>query len=306
MIHNFVGIDISKNDFVVACYNKKTTNEYKNSTEGINEFIEEYQCVLQESLSILETTGGYEAELLYSLCQHGFRVHRANTRKVKNFIRSLGNAAKTDILDAKALARYGQERHKELELFKPQSEQAINLFQLVQRRNDLKQMKVAEKNRRREKNNTVQSSIEKFISLLEEEINNITKEIRDIIKSDPVLEKKLKVIKTVPGIGDIVASELLVLLPEIGKLDRRKIASLAGLAPRANDSGRFKGYRKTCPGRCGIKQILYMAAMAARNSNSELKIFYQNLINRGKKKMVALVALMRKILVIANARLKTI
>ena len=110
------------------------------------------------------------------------------------------------------------------------------------------------------------------------------------------------VLKTVPGIGDIIANELLILMPELGKLDRRQIASLAGCAPRANDSGRSSGYRRTSPGRAIIKPILFMAAMAARKSNSSFKTFYENLINRGKKKMVALTALMRKIITTANAR----
>ncbi|STX58528.1 Transposase, IS116/IS110/IS902 [Legionella israelensis] len=119
-----------------------------------------------------------------------------------------------------------------------------------------------------------------------------------------MLREKKAILKTIPGIGDIIANELLVLLPELGSLTRRKIASLAGLAPKANDSGQFSGYRCIGYGRCGIKPILFLAAMAARNSNSSLKSFYNQLISSGKKKMVALTALMRKIIVIANARIR--
>ena len=119
-----------------------------------------------------------------------------------------------------------------------------------------------------------------------------------------MLQKKKEVLKTIPGVGEVTANHLLVLLPELGTLNRKQIASLTGLAPIANDSGKFKGYRATGHGRAGIKPILFMAAMAARNSNSSLKSFYNRLVDAGKKKMVALTALMRKIIVMANAKVR--
>lgn len=303
--HNFIGIDIGKFSFIVALHETKITHEYENSSTGISQFIEEYQGMLSDSLCILETTGGYELELLYTLRANHYAVHRADARKVKHFIRSFGNKAKTDTLDAKALANYGKERAEILELFCPQSKQSIDLFQLVQRRKDLKQILVAEKNRLKSPAaQLVRKSFEAMINLINEQIKEVTEQINLIIELDPTMKAKQAVLKSIPGIGDIVAFELLVLLPELGRLNRRKIASLAGLAPRANDSGKFQGYRRTGHGRDGIKPILFMAAMAARNSRSSLKAFYEHLIAKGKKKLVALTALMRKILVIANARLK--
>jgi transposase len=181
----------------------------------------------------------------------------------------------------------------------------VTLFHLVQRRNDLKMMLIAEKNRLASPGlMRVKQGIQKIIELLETELNEITLEIKNHIEQDAVLKRQLACLKSVPGIGDIVAFELLIRLPELGKLTRKKIASLAGLAPRANQSGQFTGYRRTGHGRTGIKPILFMAAMAARNSKTSLKEFYEKLLEKGKKKMVALTALMRKILVIANARLK--
>ncbi len=239
------------------------------------------------------------------LCESGFAVHRANTRKVKRFIQSYGNDAKTDKLDAKALALYGYERVQRLELFSPQSANAISLFELVQRRNDLKQMIVAEKNRlKAPRANIIKDSCNAVLEVLNKQIEAITDDINALIDADSLLKAKKEVLKTIPGIGNIVANELLVLLPELGSLTRRKIASLAGLAPKANDSGQFSGYRCISYGRCGIKPMLFLAAMAARNSNSSLKFFYNQLISNGKKKMVALTALMRKIIVIANARIR--
>jgi transposase len=305
LYNNFVGVDIGKFSFVVAIHGQKQVKEYDNDPSGIKSFIKDYQKYLSKGLCILETTGGYEMRLVLTLCEAGYAVHRANTRKVKHFIRSLGNSAKTDKLDSKALALYGYERSARLECFTPQSKQALALYELVQRRQDLKRLLVAEKNRlKAPRANLVQESCRAMIETINQQVQLITEQINAFIEQDPGLKAKKEILKSIPGIGDITANELLVLLPELGTLSRRQIASLAGVAPMANDSGTFKGYRATGHGRSDIKPILFMAAMAARNSNSSLKSFYNRLIEAGKKKMVALTALMRKIIVIANARLK--
>lgn len=301
----FIGIDIGKLTFVVGEYGCKKTIEYDNTPEGIDHFIKDYHSKLTQGLSILETTGGYEMRLLLTLCDKGFAVHRANTRKVKNFIRSLGNGAKTDQLDGKALALYGYERHQRLECFQSQSKQSLELYELAQRRQDLKLMLVAEKNRLKgPRTDFIKESCQEIIEAFGEQIASIGKRIDQIVEADSVLKQKKAVLETIPGIGALTAVNLLIFLPELGKLNRKQIASLTGLAPIANDSGLFKGYRATGHGRAGIKPILFMAAMAARNSNSWLKSFYNRLIEAGKKKIVALTALMRKIIVIANARIR--
>lgn len=305
LYNNFVGVDIGKFTFVVAVYNQKQTKEYDNTAEGIKEFLKEYRGILSKGLCILETTGGYETRLLLTLCAKNIAVHRANTRKVKHFIRSYGNGAKTDKLDGKALALYGYERGERLELFVPQTKDALILYELVQRRKDLKRLLVAEKNRlQAPRADVIKQSCQAMIEAISEQIKLITDELNLKINTDPVLKKKKEILKTVSGIGEITSTELLILLPELGKLSRRQIAALAGLAPIANDSGLYKGYRATGHGRSDIKPILFLSAMAARNSNSSLKSYYNRLIDAGKKKMVALTALMRKIIVIANARLK--
>jgi transposase len=304
---NFLGIDIGKFNFVVSVYGSNTTSEYENSSAGIGQFIQENQEILLDSLCVVENTGGYELQFLYTMVTGNYKIHRADARKVKNFIRSFGSLAKTDALDAKALAKYAHERAEQLELFIPASQIDIELFQLVQRRSDLKLMLVAEKNRLQGPgNNMVSHTITPIIAVLNDQIEAITTKIIAVIDSNPELRIKKELLKTIPGIGNVVSFELLILLPELGKLCRRKIASLAGLAPRANESGRFSGYRRTGHGRSGIKPILFLAAMAARNSKTHLKEFYEKLITKGKKKMVALTALMRKILVIANAKIKSL
>lgn len=300
-----IGIDIGKLTFFVASHGQKVVKEYENTTSGICQFIKDFKKTLPSSLCVLETTGGYEMRLLLALSKEGYALHRANTRHVKNFIRSYGNTAKTDRLDAKHLALYGFERSQSLMLFAPPSEQSMQLYELVQRRIDLKQMLVAEKNRLKAPRTTyVSNSIQLIIKVLTKEIELITGQIEQLIMNDPVLKQKQKTLRTIPGIGPIIANELITLLPELGQLNRREIAALVGLAPLANDSGQFRGYRRTTYGRQGVKPLLFLAAMAARNSNSPLRIYYQTLTGRGKLKMVAMVALMRKILVMANARLK--
>lgn len=302
---NFFGIDIGKFTFVVSIHGEKSTMEYENSLTGISKFWQEFKSKLLNSLVILETTGNYEMPLLLDLCMKGISAHRANTRKVKNFIRSFGNAAKTDSLDAKALAYYGHERHQDLRLFKQPEQKMLNLYALAQRRRDLKEMLVAEKNRKKSPgSNLLQSSYDLMIEALENEIDKTTLQIEKIINEDADLKARKKVLKEIPGIGDKVAQDLLAFFPELGSLTRREVASLCGLAPRANDSGKHKGYRRTGHGREGIKPMLFLSAMAARNSNSKLKTYYEGLIARGKKKMVALTALMRKIIVIANAKIR--
>jgi transposase len=302
---SFIGIDIGKLTFFVAVHAQKTIREYENTPLGIDQFNKDFKKTLSDSLCILETTGGYEMRLLLALCAKNYAIHRANTRHVKNFIRSYGNTAKTDRLDAKHLALYGFERAQSLALFTPPSEQTMQLYELVQRRIDLKQMLVAEKTRLKSPRTFyVSGSIQSIIDVLSKELDIITKQIEHLITMDPILKQKQKTLRSIPGIGPIIANELITLLPELGELNRREIAALVGLAPLANDSGKFKGYRRTTYGRQGIKPLLFLAAMAARNSHSPLRTYYESLIGRGKLKMVALVALMRKIIVIANARLK--
>lgn len=303
MYQYFIGIDISKNDFSMAMYGEKKATVYPNNLEGFTAFFSDYQTCLKKGLVILETTGGYELSLIHYLQGQQCAVHRANARKVKYFIRSFGKLAKSDSIDASGLALYGYERHEKLELFKVNSQE--KLLKLVQRRIELKQMLVQEKNRRQAPNQHVlKRSFNAIISTIESELKLIEKEIDALCKSDPLLQEKKKILKSIKGIGDIIAVELLALLPEMGTINRRKIASLGGLAPHPNESGNRIGYRSTRGGRADVKPILFMAAMTAARSKSNLGEFYERLLKAGKKKMVALTALMRKILVIANAKMK--
>ncbi len=304
--HSFIGIDISKADFVVATHGLKITTIYPNTRLGWCNFLTEHQG-LSEALVILETTGGYELGLALFLLEQGVKVHRADTRKVKNFIRSWGQLGKSDRIDALGLAGYGFERHAHLPLFQPRQENHQQLYELIQRRLDLKQMLVQEKNRLHlPASPAILKSYQALILCLETQLIEIEGLLEKLLQTDPVLSQRYHTLQEIAGVGPIVATTLLGLLPELGTLNRRQIANLAGLAPHPCESGKTVGYRRTKGGRVDVKRILFMAAMTARRTDSPLKAFYENLINRGKKKMVALTALMRKIVIIANAKLKSL
>lgn len=303
MYQNFIGIDISKDAFYVALYGQNEVNTYTNNHQGFNEFQQTYHEFLQNGLAVLETTGGYETALINHLLENHFRVHRANTRKVKHFIRSFGQLGKSDSIDASGLARYGFERHPSLPLYVENP--CKKLLKLVSRRNDLKHMIVQEKNRLKAPDQQdLKKSFEIVINALSEQMKEIEERIETIFRKSKILNQQKEILKTVNGIGDITAIQLLALLPELGTVNRKQIASLAGVAPHPNESGNKIGYRYTRGGRADVKSVLFMAAMSAARSDSRLGAFYQKLIANGKKKMVALTALMRKILVIANARMK--
>jgi len=302
---SFIGIDIGKNEFVAAVFGNRETKSYANDLSGFSKLFKDYYHILKTSLVVLETTGGYENNLTLFLIEKNITVHRADTRKVKSFIRSYGQKAKTDKIDALALATYAHERQATLKPFMASNSQQNTLKFLEERRQDLKQMLVQEKNRAKSPLYvTLNKSIIKVIKFLEKELIIINDEIDSIIRSNNIFLEKKKILLEIPGIGETTANSLLALIPELGHLDRKAIASLCGLAPYPKQSGTKTWYSRTNGGRINLKPVLFMAAMGARRTKTSLSEFYEKLIQNGKKKMVALTALMRKIIVIANARLR--
>lgn len=303
---NFVGIDIGKLEFVVGWLSNKKATSFKNEVEGWSKFIDQHQTELSESLIVLESTGGYEKGLLTFLVDKGFSVHRADTRKVKNFIRSFGKYAKTDAIDAVALANYAKERSASLNLYQPPTATEERLKLLTERRQDLTQMLTQEKNRAKAPlNKPLLQSIGVVVKCLEEQLAAIKDEVAAIISEDRDLVLKKKILETITGVGSATASSMLALMPELGRLDRKKIASLAGLAPHPKQSGQKTWYSPTIGGRRDMRPILFMAAMGAqRSKGTHLSECYVRMTASGKKKMVALTALMRKIIVIANAKIR--
>ena len=256
-------------------------------------------------LAVCEATGGHEAALLQALVKAGCPAHRADARKVKAFIRSFGTLGKTDAIDAKALARYGQERHASLARWLPADPHRAQLQALVLTRRDLVAERVAYKNKLAAPGaGLVKPYLSKLLTCLDAQIAALTRDIDALIQKTPTLDQAAKTIRTIIGIGPTTAAALLALMPELGTLNRREAAALSGLAPHPNQSGQADAYRRTKGGRPEIKRVLFMAAMVAAKHDPKQRAFHDRLISSGKKKLVALTAVMRKMIVVCNAVLR--
>jgi transposase len=256
-------------------------------------------------LAICEATGGHEDALLRALLEAGRAAHRADARKVKAFIRSFGILGKTDAIDARALAAYGRERHAMLARWQTPDPQRERLQALVLTRRDLIVDQQAYRNRLAAPGAAaVKRQLSKLLASFDQQIADITREITALIRAHKTLAEAEKSIRKIVGIGPTTAAALLALLPELGTLNRREIASLAGLAPHPNQSGATDAYRRIRGGRPEIKRVLFMAAMVAAKCDPTQRSFYERLVAQGKKKLVALTAIMRKLVVICNAVLR--
>jgi transposase len=255
----FIGIDIGKFESVVRSHQNKATDTFTNDQKGFNAFFKKYKPLLKSAFVVLETTGGYEKLFLENLVKKKVDVHRANTRHVKAFIHSLGNKAKTDALDALALARYGFERHDRLPVYQPVEEDLAILQGMAHRRLDLNQILVSEKNRNQAPtaDNFVKKQCSEHIEFIQRQLAEVTQEMEKRVEQIPALQKKRQILEQIPGVGKITSLELTILLPELGHLNRRQIASLVGLAPHPNESGIKVGYRRTKGGRREVRNILW-------------------------------------------------
>ncbi len=300
---NFIGIDIGKFECVANVYGSKITTAFANSSEGISWFYNAFKSSLERGLVVCEVTGGYERSVIELLQSHNIAVHRANGRQIKNFIRSYGIIGKNDTIDAKALSAYAFERHSKLALYERNAHEGLR--EMNERRDDLIRMRTAEKNRKcAPGGQSCTESFDVIIDVLNQQITLLDTRITTLIASDPELLMKIDVLKTVPGIGNVVATAILSHMPEIGAMNQKQVASLAGVAPHPNQSGMKNGYRRTRGGRRQMRPILFMSALSASRSQSKLGEFYQHLVGNGKPKMCAIIAVARKIVVIANARIK--
>ena len=298
----FLGFDVSKD--TVAVFDTRTGKgcELPNRPTDLKRFLATYG---QDSFAVCEPTGGYEAALLAALLEARIPTHRANTLHAKGFMRSLGKLAKTDAIDAWGLARYGQERSGSLALWSAKSADLERIQALVRRRADLVDMRVAETNRSKAPGAApVKASLRQMLRALDKQIETIEAAIAQAFAASAELMRRVEAVDSVPGIGRATAFALVASMPELGSTTTKRIASLAGLAPHPRDSGTIRGYRRVRGGRAEVRTALFMPAMAAIRSHSVLAAFYKSLIGRGKKPIVALVAVMRKIVVMANARVR--
>jgi transposase len=252
---------------------------------------------------IVEATGGYEASLVTELCRAGLAVARVNPLRVRRFAEGMNWFAKTDKIDAKVLADFGRQANPRLTALPNEAEK--RLAALLKRRKQVLDMLTAEKNRLDTAEQDVHVYIQSIISTLKSQLSELEKGIEQLTKTTPNLKEKRALLMSVPGVGKITAATLLALLPELGKCNRKQIAALVGAAPFNNDSGTKHGKRKTQGGRAEVRCVLYMATLAASWCNPVIKAHYQNLLKTGKLTKVALVACMRKLLVILNAMIRS-
>jgi transposase len=298
----FVGIDVSKDRLDVCVRPASETAQFVRDGEGIKALVDRMQQISPQ-IVVLEATGGFEAPVVAALADSGIAVAVVNPRQIRDFAKASGRLAKTDALDAEAIAHFA-------EAIKPEprpllDEQAREFKALVARRREIVDMIVREKNRYYQAAaKRVRKDLEAHIRFLERRLQSIDDDMDDAVRSSPLWRGKEDLLRTVPGVGPRTARTLLAEMPELGTLSRQKIASLAGLAPMNRDSGRWRGKRMIQGGRRGVRSALYMAALIASRRNPVFKTFYERLLSSGKAKKLALLAIARKLLVALNAMLR--
>jgi transposase len=295
----FVGIDVSKSRLDVHVRPSGVTFSVARDGEGLSILVKRLGG-LGVSIVALEATGGFETVAAGALAAAGLPVVVVNPAQVRAFAQALGKRAKTDPIDAAVIAHFVEATKPEIRPLP--DEQTQLLSDLIARRRQIIQMIVAE--RQRERRMTVprlKRSIQRLAAALERELSEVDQDLDDSVRGSPAWRQNEDLLKSVPGVGPIVARTLLAELPELGTLDRRQIAALAGLAPWTRQSGKWKGKSLIGGGRTVVRTALFMGALTAARHNPTLKAFRNRLIEAGKPKMVAVIALARKLLTILNA-----
>ena len=297
-VKRFIGIDVAKAQLEVFIWPGGETFSVANDEVGIGALRRQLEPA---DFVILEATGGSEMPVASALAAAGLAVAIVNPRQVRDFARATGRLAKTDRLDAEVLARFGEAVRPEARPLA--NEQAQALEALVTRRRQLVEMLTAEKNRRANAPNFLHRSIDEHIRWLEKRLSGLDDELAELIRDTPLWRERDELLRSVPGVGKVLSSTLLAQLPELGMLNRKQIAALAGLAPFNRDSGKLRGSRCIWGGRAQVRRVLYMATVAGVRSNPAIRTFYLRLRANGKHAKPALIACMRKFLVILNAML---
>lgn len=297
-----IGIDVSKEALVIAVHPAAQTWTSATTPAALEALVGQLHA-LHPQVIVVEATGGYEAPVVSACATAGLPVAVVNPRQVRAFARAIGRAAKTDALDAAVLALFGARVQPAVRPWPDAATQA--LAALLSRRRQLIDMRGAEQRRLAQAPvPAVQRDLRTHIRWLDRRITDVDGEIRRAIEHSPVWRVRDDLLRSVPGIGPVVARTLLGELPELGRLDRRAIAALVGVAPYNRDSGTWRGRRAISGGRRALRTVLYMAALVAARRNRPLAAFYQRLRHQGKPAKVALVAVMRKLLTILNAMMR--
>jgi transposase len=298
----YVGVDVSKGHLDVALLPSGESFVVANDQEGLEELLRRLEDP-RPILVVLEASGGFERPLAAALAASEIAVAVVNPRQTRDFARATGKLAKTDRLDAKVLARFA-EAVRPIPRKLPDAE-AREFSAILARRRQLIQMMIAEKNRLgASSSRAVGGRIEAHIRWLEKELGRTDRDLDEAIENNPTFKENEALLRSVPGVGPVMCRTLLAELPELGSLSPRELSALVGVAPLNRDSGTLRGRRTVWGGRARVREALYMGALIASRFNPAIKEFYERLVAAGKPKKVALVACMRKLLVILNAVLR--
>jgi transposase len=297
----YVGIDVSKDGLDLAIHEERQQWHFTNNPTGIRKLVL-FLRKHEPTKVCFESTGGYEIPLWIALTEARMNPAPSNPRFVRNFAKCAGQLAKTDTLDARIIAHYASAMKPRITPFP----ETGALKEIVVRRSQLVDMIIAEKNRLKKARNTfVREDIQATIKLLEERLKKMDTDLKSCIKASPEWSEKDKLLQSVPGVGKGLSSCLIAHLPELGLLDRGKIAALVGVAPLNKDSGNYHGKRIIWGGRNRVRKALYMATLAATRYNPVIRPVYERFLANGKAKKIAIIACMRKLLVILNAMMKS-
>jgi len=302
----YIGIDVAKAELVMATGASGALTTFTNDETGLTTLVAALRA-LAPTLVVLEATGGYEIPCTAALAAAELPVVVVNPRQVRDFAKATGQLAKTDRLDARVLALFGERVRPEQRPLGTEAQ--LELADLLARRRQLLEMRVAEQTRLGQAvgrhRAVVKQSLKKHLAYLDRELRITDTELRERIRQSPVWRERDDLLQSVPGIGPTVAQTLVAALPELGRLNRREIAKLAGLAPLNQDSGTWRGKRTTRGGRTSVRAALYMACLSAIRYNPPIRAFYERLCRAGKAKKLAVVACMRKLLTILNHLVRT-
>ena len=302
----FVGVDVAKAELVISILPAAERFTVENDERGVRTLVERLRA-MPLTLIVLEATGGYERLAAAALVAAGLPVVVVNPRQVRDFAKATGQLAKTDRIDADILARFADVVRPAIRAI-PDAE-ARELDALLTRRRQLLEMLQAERNRTGQVfgkgQRMVKKSLKAHIAYLERELRITDTELCERIEASPAWRERDELLQSVPGVGPVLSRTLLADLPELGRLSRREIAKLVGVAPLSRDSGTMRGRRFVQGGRATVRGVLYMAALVATKRNAVIRAFYVRLVTAGKPKKLALVACMRKLLTILNVMVRT-
>lgn len=298
----FVGIDVSKSQLDVHVRPSGERFVASNNEEGIAGLAMRVQ-ELAPGLIVIEATGGYQAALVAALAVQKLPVVVVNPRQVRDFAKATGRLAKTDSIDAAVLSHFGEALRPEP---KPlEDEEVAALGALIGRRRQVVEMITAETNRMAQSRGAVKARIKSHINFLRHELADLNRDLDEALRNSPVWREQDALLRSVPGVGRVLTATLLAQLPELGKLDRKQVAALVGVAPLNHDSGTMHGHRHVGGGRAAVRHALYMSTLVATRYNPTIRTFYQRLRTAGKLPKVALTACMRKLLTILNAMVRS-